>query len=83
MDRGKGGLGIEPRKEGKLPCADSFREEAGNTTSAILRAKGGHGAVGDPRQAWKHFKRESGEPLFAQREDGTLGRSGKSEDTSR
>ena len=70
-------------EKGELPCADPVRVGAGNITIAITQAKGGHGAVGDPRQAWKHFKRESGEPLFAQREDGTLGRSGKSEDTSR
>ena len=69
-------------EKGNVPCADSVRGEAGNITSAITQAKGGHGVVGDPMQAWKHFKRESGEPLFAQRKDGTLGRSGKSEDTS-
>ena len=54
----------------------------GHTAKARARAGSGLCGVGDPRHAWKHSERESGEPVFAQREDGRLGCIGKSEDTS-
>ncbi len=70
-------------EKGMLPCADPVRVGEGHTTSALARAKGGHGEVGDPMHAWKHSARESGEPKAAHRVDGRVGRSGKSEDGSR
>lgn len=71
-------------EKGFLLCADQVREREGKTALALLsRAKGGHGEVVDPKHAWRHFIRESGEPLFACREDGTAGRIEKSKDKSR
>lgn len=49
---------------------------------AKARVCGGLCEVEDPKHARKHFVRESGEPVFAQREDGPLGCIGKSKDTS-
>lgn len=54
----------------------------GHTAKAIARAGSGLCGVGDPIHAWKHSVRESGEPVFARREDGPMGCIGKSEDTS-
>jgi hypothetical protein len=73
---------LSHEKDNKLPCADHFRSWVGKITSAITQAKGGHGEVGDPKQAWKHFERESGEPWYASCEDGTAGRIRKSKDRS-
>ena len=53
-------------EKGRLLCADQVREREGKTASALQsRAKGWHGEVVDPKHAWRHFMRESGEPWFA------------------
>jgi hypothetical protein len=73
---------LSHEKGEQLPCADHVRVWEGNTARAQTQAKGRHGAVGDPKHAWRHSERESGEPVSAQREDGRMGCIGKSEDAS-
>lgn len=73
-------LSHEKRINFRVPTRSDSRE--GHTARALARARSRLCVVRDPEHVWKHSERESGEPVFAQREDGSLGCIGKSKDGS-
>jgi hypothetical protein len=73
---------LSPERKLVIRAPTLLGKGEGHTARAIARAGSGLCGVGDPIHAWKHSVRESGEPVFAQWEDGPLGCIGKSEDAS-
>jgi hypothetical protein len=73
-------LSHEKRIHNRAPTSSNTPE--GKTVRALKRAQSRLCGVRDPRHAWKHSERESGEPAFAKRRDEPLGCIGKSKDES-
>ena len=71
-------LSHEKRKYNRAPTSSNTPE--GKTARALERARSRLCGVRDPRHAWKHSERESGEPASAQWRDEPLGCIEKSKD---
>ena len=82
VDRGKCGLGIEPRNNYASGCRRCKEKRKATTSAPLSREAMVPREVGDPRHARKQPAREPGDPVFTPA-DGAAGRIGKSKDVRR